>query len=531
MAQLLDLAPEVLSHIFQDVETTDLASLSKTCQYLHKLIQNDQLLWKIHYLFQFDPPPQDDSQSWQDRLSRLINVQKILESEDEAIKAAAVEEVLTQAVTLAHQSTSSSHKTSDFLADLFDKPSNVNTFLCKSSLFANARPDAWTSAPTQDLRQLSAQLHVLGGMNLETSWPSPTGASCPHFAPDVDDSDDDSDEDYQPPSRNPHIPGPAMPIRHVHPYARARVYDLRRYTQANMWGPFMDDGSARVDWEKVQAIMIDIAYNHRMYTERRGLNGSSLLGSTTTGTGAATPATPATPTSFSARSPTRPSHSPTSVLRPWDDPFSGIAPGSFVSYPLSGALKPSLRPDLDALDPYGVSGTWMRIVCFLDYNDLYAFNFESGVIPRNEERPPITTREAFRLIRLQLRVSAVEEPGPDDGQDFPVVHFEGASRSTFMAWDPNANSRIRGIVRQTPSGAIRWTTFSIFHGEERWRSEGVQIGGLKSARGILGNWFDKDYDVHGPAGPTAFWKISDEIVEEKRTLPQMVQILMAEVNG
>ena len=38
-----------------------------------------------------------------------------------------------------------------------------------------------------------------------------------------------------------------------------------------------------------------------------------------------------------------------------------------------------------------------------------------------------------------------------------------------------------------------------------------------SARpGILGNWFDKDYDVHGPAGPTAFWKVSDDIVEEKK---------------
>jgi hypothetical protein len=31
----------------------------------------------------------------------------------------------------------------------------------------------------------------------------------------------------------------------------------------------------------------------------------------------------------------------------------------------------------------------------------------------------------------------------------------------------------------------------------------------------LGNWFDKDYDVHGPAGPTAFWKVSDDIQEEK----------------
>ena len=50
---------------------------------------------------------------------------------------------------------------------------------------------------------------------------------------------------------------------------------------------------------------------------------------------------------------------------------------------------------------------------------------------------------------------------------------------------------IAGSVRQTPEGEIRWTTFSIFHGEEKWRSEGIQVGGLRSARGILGNWFDK----------------------------------------
>src|SRR6266536_1011098 len=48
-----------------------------------------------------------------------------------------------------------------------------------------------------------------------------------------------------------------------------------------------------------------------------------------------------------------------------------------------------------------------------------------------------------------------------------------------------------GTVRMTKMGAIRWTSFSIYHGEERWRSEGVQVGGLRSARGILGTWFDK----------------------------------------
>ena len=171
----------------------------------------------------------------------------------------------------------------------------------------------------------------------------------------------------------------------------------------------------------------------------------------------------------------------------------------------------------------------MRIVCFLDYNDLYAFNFENGWIPLSQEREPIETREAFRLIRLQLHVVSVEMPDPEetywefeaasgseegkeklreaergDGEwkRMPIVRFEGRSKSTYMAWDPNANSRIRGesafssvllrinadtsctgTVRMTPHGAIHWTTFSIFHGEERWRSEGIQIGGIRSARG------------------------------------------------
>ena len=136
---------------------------------------------------------------------------------------------------------------------------------------------------------------------------------------------------------------------------------------------------------------------------------------------------------------------------------------------------------------------------------------------------------AIRLIRIKLQVTRVDPPDteytsdeewlednertpkPDwtgfRGKRLPVVHFRGTSKSLHASWDPNANSRIRGkqvqiqlkcktdhisgTVRQTPEGEIRWTTFSIFHGEERWRSEGIQVGGLRSARGVLGNWFDK----------------------------------------
>lgn len=53
MAHLLNQAAEVLGHIFQHVEPTDLASLSRTCRHLNRIIKNDELLWKLHYLARF----------------------------------------------------------------------------------------------------------------------------------------------------------------------------------------------------------------------------------------------------------------------------------------------------------------------------------------------------------------------------------------------------------------------------------------------------------------------------------------------
>ncbi len=47
------------------------------------------------------------------------------------------------------------------------------------------------------------------------------------------------------------------------------------------------------------------------------------------------------------------------------------------------------------------------------------------------------------------------------------------------------------------------------------------MGGLRSARGVIGNWFDKDYDIHGPAGPTAFWKVSNSIDQARTRDPDV----------
>lgn len=49
----------------------------------------------------------------------------------------------------------------------------------------------------------------------------------------------------------------------MHPYARSRIYDLRKYNEENGWGPFKDAKTGEVDWERVLCIMVDLDYNLR----------------------------------------------------------------------------------------------------------------------------------------------------------------------------------------------------------------------------------------------------------------------------
>lgn len=45
---------------------------------------------------------------------------------------------------------------------------------------------------------------------------------------------------------------------------------------------------------------------------------------------------------------------------------------------------------------------------------------------------------------MKIRVTKLEAPCEDDGQDLPVVHFSGTSRSMHNLRDPNANSILEG---------------------------------------------------------------------------------------
>ena len=239
-------------------------------------------------------------------------------------------------------------------------------------------PTFTTNGSEMQIRQMSAKLHVLYGVPIE--YARHHDGEGPRYALRSD-----------------------LKARATHPYARSLVYDLRRYTDGTLFGPFLDDYSQDADWEKLEAIMVVLSHNMRMYVE-----------------------------TFSPD---------VAALPRWDKPFAGASPHSFVSPPFTIPRSPS-SSSLEARDPYNVTGTYMRVVCFLDYTDLFTFNFMTEV-PNDRPRHPLGTEEAFRLIEMKIRITKIEPPGEDDGQALPVV-FKGTSAAVRPAWDPHAVSIIRG---------------------------------------------------------------------------------------
>ncbi|KAI1877032.1 uncharacterized protein JN550_001104 [Neoarthrinium moseri] len=477
MVLVTELPPEIIHNVFRFVDPPDLAWIPRVCKSFHYAIRGNPMLFKDVYTAHFDNPPRDDV-DWEQILKDVVRLQVVCRRpgvEDKRDELSFVYETVNQFLKNASSqgeraSNSATHalsRNAALLTELFSDPRNQNAFLERSFIYERARgelpPHASFSSPPKVEHQQSAKLHCLYG----------------------------------------------VPLLHLHrsshdtrqgkmsPFACSKVYDLRQYTAKTRWGPFMDDGSDRTDWEKVEAIMLVLGAN----LSRLGLNVFPIC------------------KNF------------------WDVPFAGVWPNSYMPLPVLEREK----DENELEDPYGVTGTWLRVVCFLDYTDFFNFNFNpENELPSNIPRRAIHYGEATRLILMKISVTKVEPPGPEDGQALPVVHFKGISRSLDDSWDENANSdlrgtvEIKGTVRLTREGEVRWTTFSVFNGQERWRSESVQIGGVKSAKGVVGHWFDKDYDPRGPAGPTAFWKTSDKVThgshEHQAFLDEYQEIELADAD-
>jgi len=413
------------------------------------------------------------------------------------------------------------------------RKTNAGTILRQSSLYRRCGTPHNLPADSAFLRQLSARLHVYSALPLE-----------------VRESEYHDEEGSE----------------YVHPYARSRVYDLRRYKRSNDWGPFMNDGSGRIDWEKVQSIWLVLGFGLRMLSERTngsisgpdgwgmGINGEEGMWE---GLGANSyevarflektkgkagveeeESIAATAGSSSGSSADDEERDARGILNGEVPPLSWYEE-RFVKNRQEADFQ-RRQAEFALEDPYGVTGTWMRIVNFLDYQDLFAFNFTGQHdLAESVEREPVTTAEAFRLIMLTLWITRIEWPENDEDQPgewetvagssasqastpapsfteeqdvatpkpasppstsglvreghtdedglyhkppsappspanlntpeagaaatnnesasasiltpkpkqkvkYPIVHFEGRSRSLHIRWDPNANSHIRG---------------------------------------------------------------------------------------
>ncbi|KAH8889666.1 hypothetical protein GQ53DRAFT_187850 [Thozetella sp. PMI_491] len=469
---LTQLPSEILHNILTYVEPQDLRVLPLVCRYLTTYLKDNSALCRAIYYRILDDPPKNENLDWVQEIHDLVRLQSICTSED--IDKGEVSFVCNTVTRLLEHASPEDHvqreirsvtyaksRNTDWLTKLFSSSAVQDAFFARSLLFDRARGAAGNfQEPPKLEHQQSAKLHCLYGVPLLKF-------------------------------------GRTRSTR-MYPFACSKVYDLRQYTPATHWGPFMNDGSDRVDWEKVEAIMLVLGNN----IKDRGLDRYPIF------------------SNF------------------WTTPFAGSWPKSYIRWPPAeaeaareggegetevkmlttgpeddeAAEEARISKQLQLDDPYEVSGTWLRVVCFLDYNDFFRYNFPpADEIPDNVPRPALERGEATRVILMKIHVTQIEYAEGESAESgaWPVVHFRGFSRSLDASWDDNANSDLRGTASMTPEGEVRWTTFSIFGGVERWRSESIQVGGPKSAKGVIGNWFEKDYDPQGPCGPTAFWKISD----------------------
>lgn len=203
-----------------------------------------------------------------------------------------------------------------FLAEYFSSstPHNLLHFLCRSSTWDRARQPGTHPSVTSStsssfaVRQASAKLHVLYGK--------------PLLKPFKGFRQPGSRVDYTPDHNDPY------------PYAVSMVYDLRNYTEETMWGPYLGDGKASVDWEKMEAIMLLLEYNAQVFKQSVGEDNMLPIGLI--------------------------------AKHGW----VGAHPGSYKSVDILGDTQTEEFEEVEedgeekkepVVDPYNISGTWMRV--------------------------------------------------------------------------------------------------------------------------------------------------------------------------
>ncbi|KAL0563295.1 hypothetical protein V5O48_018777 [Marasmius crinis-equi] len=185
--------------------------------------------------------------------------------------------------------------------------------------------------------------------------------------------------------------------------------------------------------------------------------------------------------------------------------------------------KDNDHPHLES-DWAGVTGQWKISFCFCDHGHLIRFNkalrsLSSSPPDLNDPHYPpeahkLSQAEVLRTMTVSLRITKVVQNPEFPGR--PTLYFggeldfgNGGGNSVMNGWvrvvdDSDFDSEDEGRGgRGRENAAIRWHFVSGETGNPIWSGEGVQIGGVKSAFGVLGSWTTIFHDIDDPVGP--FW--------------------------
>lgn len=408
MPCLLDLPPELLEHILLELDPRDVAQVACTCHALHDVIYGDanELFWRKLYLrMPLDDPricrtplgvPLHDI-DWRHMLQRVIRARSVVNN----TAVCRPEERTAVVQTLLDLA----RRTPPLSSTLGDELS-LNLVWLAALLRGGAFLDHTIWVPAADERQARAHLHTLFGLTTH---------------------------DFRPRHRAE---------------TRAFVYDFKHYSAKNNWGPFMQDGSGRVNWEHVLAI------HHVMSMH----------------------------------------------IVPEPD---GEQQPTYTIFPMSLPFTQSIIPagvDIDAMDDWaGIEGVWQCAFAFIDHRELLLYNDIPGGDRHGEPRrsgagffESSRITEVFGGLNILLRLTRIEHDPAHPAR--PILHFEGQSKT---------GTTMSGFVRVTPDENIRWHFESGQNGDNVWSSEGVQVGSVRSPFGILGVWTTVSHDFGDPVGP--FW--------------------------
>ncbi|KIV88334.1 hypothetical protein PV10_08026 [Exophiala mesophila] len=456
---LLELPPEILSHIMTFVGPPDISSFATTCKQAHTFASpQNQLLWKAAFLSVFDDPA-DAWAAMPVQASQLRKEQwhwhRELRLRFLALRMARSKYVLDfdHANALAYV---------DTILDILDT----------TKFTPSPRDIKHGRVPTVDDRTLSRNLQVLSeidqkdqglvalihdtGKSATSTYPATNGN--PWTSPlrprtrSVTQAEDEKNRPEN--AARLHVLN-GLTKRELENRlwgaARRKVYNWHLTGSDNDYGPFQRNGSGKVDWPLLEAVFCVIARNFKM----------CVRGHLT------------------------------------------MPQGFCFSIPHRTLTDPIVPEDWAR-----VTGPWLGTYAFLDYADLFAFNAAEAL----SIQPPTLDDEEEAcgdLMTLDLKL----DPSLSSDRklhtllpystELPVLYFSGLSRANLGLRRPAIG--VRGMTCLIPGGReVRWRFIISYGGQDQWQLEGVQPGGVRSG-GVFGLWTQCEHEENGPIGPFCYF--------------------------